>query len=290
MKRTWIVAVAVAAVAALGAVPAAFADASCPGVGNDCTQTINQGGAGGSAAAAASATGGSVVGSGNSANSNVNVNDLSNRNYNQDVNVLHQGQGQRQGQVQGQQQGQGQGQHQSNKNKVTNTVTVEGDKTEIPAQAPAIFSPNLTSSPEACMGSISGGGGAGFNGISFGFNLGSTWTNQECQDRMNARTLSALGQNQAALEYMAAQNPNVAAALKRAGVKVAMNEEKDKVATVVPAGSAVPAAVKVEKKDAPAEPAPKVEESTNFGKRSSLDIPSAMRATLAASVAGVQGQ
>lgn len=276
MKRTWTWASITAVVGlsvGLVALPAVAdpggegGNTNCNGAGNPNSPCGGAGGGGG--AGGEGGAGGSATATATSTNVNTNV------------NTQGQQQGQQQGQIQGQQQGQGQ--VQGNKNKVTTTVTVEGDRTEIPAQAPAIFSPNLTSSPEACMGSISGGGGAGFNGISFGFNLGSTWTNQECQDRMNARTLSALGQNQAALEYLAAANPKIADSLKRAGVKVAVNEEK--VAAAAPAAAVVPAAVKVEKKDAPAEPAA----SEPVEKKTSEVLGEAMRATQERLLLGVQG-
>lgn len=228
MKRSGSILGVLALVAALAA--PAWADSIHIGG----TETItNQGGAGGaggsassSAAAAASATSNPVQ-------------------VNTQVTEQEQHQKQHQQQQQGQLQGQKQGQN--NKQVIAPSQTVnEGDT---PAQAPAIFSPNLTSSPEACMGSISGGGGAGFNGVSFGFNLGSTWTNQECQDRMNARTLSALGQNQAALEYLAAANPKIADALKRAGVKVSALEAAPTVALAVPAPVVEQGGTKVEKRD-----------------------------------------
>jgi len=219
---------------ALGLLAPAFAaqggegnNTDCNGQGNPNSPCTGQGGAGGaggdaSAAAAASAT-----------STAVSVSEAS----------AHQKQKQQQ------QQGQLQGQGQQQKTE----VTIQGDRTENPAQAPAIFSPNLTSSPEACMGSISGGAGIGFQGISAGFNLGSTWTNQECQDRMNARTLGSLGQNQAALEYLAASNPKIAEALKKAGVKLASVDISVPALTLnTPLGQTPvvqPGGVKIEKRD-----------------------------------------
>jgi hypothetical protein len=140
---------------------------------------------------------------------------------------------------------QGQKQQQGNDQNISSTVTV-------PAQAPAIFAPNLTSSPEACMGSVSAGGGAGFGGTSFGITFGTTWTNDQCQDRMNARTLALIAGNAAAQEYLAEANPKMAAAMKKAGVKLASLDVTVPALTLnTPLGQA-PAAVaapKIEKHD-----------------------------------------
>ena len=168
-------------------------------------------------------------------NVNTNVNEVSNSNR------------QHQNQSQGQEQSQRQSQRQNNNQQISpsQTTTIEAAPS-----APAIFAPNLTSSPEACMGSYSGGAGAGAATFSFGVTLGMTWTNQECQDRMTARTLAVLGQPQAALEYLAAGNPRVASALKQAGVKVSVNE-----VAPAPIAALAPAATseggKVERHDAP---------------------------------------
>lgn len=52
----------------------------------------------------------------------------------------------------------------------------------------------LTASPEACMGSTS----IGAQGVGFGLSIGSTWENDNCQARMDAKTLQALGYDAAA--------------------------------------------------------------------------------------------
>ncbi len=197
-----------------------------------------QAGANSTSTSTSTATGGAGGSVGPISNTNVFVP----TNVNSNTQGQEQGQHQGQGQLQGQKQGQGQGQSQNNKQVIAPSQSVNMDT---PAQAPAIFAPNLTSSPEACMGSVSAGGGAGFGGTSFGITFGTTWTNDQCQDRMNARTLGSLGQNQAALEYLAATNPKIADALKKAGVKLATLEP--------PVVAAVPVVeqggTKVEKKD-----------------------------------------
>ena len=52
----------------------------------------------------------------------------------------------------------------------------------------------LTASPESCMGSSSIGG----QGVGFGLSIGTTWENDACQARMDAKTLQALGYADAA--------------------------------------------------------------------------------------------
>lgn len=235
-------------VVTLGVVPT-WADSTH--IGGTDVITV-EGGAGGNANANAGAT--AISGSTSTSSAGV-INSNTNVGVNEQSQSVHNSNRQQQGQIQGQQQGQGQGQKQSVNNKQTiapsQTVT-----TDVPANAPAIFAPNLTSSPEACMGSVSAGGGAGFGGTSFGITFGTTWTNDQCQDRMNARTLGSLGQNQAALEYLAATNPKIADALKRAGVKLASLEVASVDITVpalalqTPLGQAAPvAAPKIEKHD-----------------------------------------
>lgn len=53
----------------------------------------------------------------------------------------------------------------------------------------------LTSSPETCMGSTSGG----VQGASLGVSFGSTWESHGCEARMDARALDAMGMRKAAL-------------------------------------------------------------------------------------------
>ena len=66
------------------------------------------------------------------------------------------------------------------------------------------------------MGSTAVGASTPFGGVS----IGSTFKSDDCELRMFARSLSALGQNDAALALLA-QNPKVAEALKPSGFKAA---------------------------------------------------------------------
>lgn len=65
---------------------------------------------------------------------------------------------------------------------------------------PNAFAPSLTTTlTETCMGSSSVGGSV----LGFGLSAGSTWRDQECMRRLNARELSnTLGDRQAARELM----------------------------------------------------------------------------------------
>lgn len=166
-----------------------------------------------------------------------------------------QSQGQHQGQHQEQYQGQGQSQNSYNSNSTRNTNTNRNRNTntavgvgigtggkakqsqsqgnvqstsvdasqDTPRQAPPAFAPNLVAAPETCMGSTAVGASTPFGGVS----IGSTFKSDDCELRMFARSLSALGQNEAALALLA-QNPKVAAALRAVGAKAAwLQQEKD---------------------------------------------------------------
>lgn len=152
------------------------------------------GGAGGAVVGSgnSSATGGGVKDSGNSKNQNANRN--SNRNNNQS-SATNEGNNATQGQ----------------------TVNVAGDTTNY--QAPRIpvstaYAPNIM--PTAvCMGSSSVGG----QGMSFGFSLGSSWTDSNCMLLEQVRTVSVvLGQKEIAAEMMMAV-PAYAEAVKRLEAK-----------------------------------------------------------------------
>lgn len=110
---------------------------------------------------------------------------------------------------QSQQQDQGQGQIQGNSN------SIEGDNVRVYAPAPSAFAPALTSAPETCFGSTSAGASGGNGIFGFGVSFGSTWKSDDCELRMFARSLQALGETKAALALLA-QNEKVAAALKEA--------------------------------------------------------------------------
>jgi len=99
-------------------------------------------------------------------------------------------------------------------------TSIAGDKVEVYASAPAVYAPALTSSPEACMGSTSMGGSGGNGIMGFGLSFGNTWKSEDCELRMFARSLQALGEPVAALTLLAQNNPKVLAALLAAGVKI----------------------------------------------------------------------
>ena len=74
---------------------------------------------------------------------------------------------------------------------------------------PNVYAPALAAAEsEVCLGSLSAGGSA----AGFGLSVGGTLVDQECQLRMNARTLATLGYNVAAREEMCI-DPQVRAAM-----------------------------------------------------------------------------
>lgn len=102
----------------------------------------------------------------------------------------------------------------------SSTVTVDTGS-DIPAQAPAVFAPNLTAVPETCMGSISTGGTVGLQGTGVGFTFGTTWKSHDCELRMFARSLISLGvKYESAAVALLAQNDDVRNALAAAGIDV----------------------------------------------------------------------
>ncbi len=195
---------------------------------NNNTATGGAGGRGGS--------GGTGIGYGGSAYSDNNSNSYNdNSNSNRNTNRNYNSQGQEQGQSQSQRQSNKQGQAQNNKQNIApaqnTTVTNE---TDVPRQAPPAFAPNLVAAPETCMGSTAIGASTPFGGVS----VGSTYKSEDCELRMFARSLQALGQSEAALALLA-QNEKVAAALKASGFKAAwLRQEKGQsVAIVTPSFS-----------------------------------------------------
>ena len=96
--------------------------------------------------------------------------------------------------------------------------TIEGDSVRVYATAPSAFAPALTSAPETCFGSTSAGASGGNGIFGFGLSFGTTWKSDDCELRMFARSLQALGETKAALALLA-QNEKVAAALKEAAAK-----------------------------------------------------------------------
>ena len=225
------------------------------GPGNNNTQnsaTGGQGGQGGSIGGNSginygntgnqNSQGQSINNSGNSRNTNrnTNQNDNTNVNLNRNSNRQSQGQGQQQGQRQGQGQsqnatggtgigigvgigtgGQGGSATQSqgsttSENTQSTSTSVDASQGDYPRQAPPAFAPNLVAAPETCMGSSAFGASSPFGGLSFG----TTYKSEACEARMWARLLLGMGLNDAATAYIAAMNPDVAVALKAAGVKI----------------------------------------------------------------------
>lgn len=188
-----------------------------------------------------SATGGSVLGSGNSSNSNRNDNNNSNLN----AQGQQQGQGQHQGQGQGQsqsakaQQGQSQSSRNDNRSSANNqnsnansgnnastNVSVGGDTYQA-ARIPVAtaYAPNIVATA-LCKFGVSGGG----QGMTFGFSVGVSITDENCMLLEQVRTVSViLGQKDVAQEMMMAipayaeavgriKNPKAAAPIPGAGV------------------------------------------------------------------------
>jgi hypothetical protein len=235
----------------LGVAGSAYATPQCPGVGNDCSQdTINQGG---SAAAAASAT---------STNLNTNLN------TNTNINT----QGQQQGQAQGQHQGQAQGQEQGQKQQANNEGNHQSVKFESPVQdrMPGLaVAPGLTAAGTGvCLGSVS----IGLSGPMAGASFGITKVDKGCEQRSSAALLYQMGYKDAAVRLL----------MKNEDVREALGADAPRTAQAAPVDTTVPdlklkTPLGEEKKS----------ESTNFGERtSSLTIPQALVANLAAQSAG----
>jgi hypothetical protein len=104
------------------------------------------------------------------------------------------------------------------------SVVVESER-----QAPPAIAPNLVAVPETCMGSVAAGASSPFGGISFG----TTYKSDDCERRMYARALQALGHDKAALALLA-QSPQVAQALRDARVEV---PKATSVSSTIKAGS-----------------------------------------------------
>jgi hypothetical protein len=106
-------------------------------------------------------------------------------------------------------------QHQSQGQSVTYDETTPADQTI--KNVPNVYAPALAAAgSEVCLGSMSAGGAA----AGFGLTVGGTLVDQECQLRMNARTLATLGYNVAAREEMCI-DPQVRAAILAAGTPCA---------------------------------------------------------------------
>lgn len=98
----------------------------------------------------------------------------------------------------------------------TNTaVTVQGDNvTYQAAKIPVAtaYAAGLTASNGTCMGSTSAGG----QGMTFGFSIGSTWKDSDCNRRYNAQALAAVGQAKAAIALLC-QDKDIRKAMEDAG-------------------------------------------------------------------------
>jgi hypothetical protein len=74
------------------------------------------------------------------------------------------------------------------------------------------FAAPLTAAEDTCMGSSSAGG----QGVGFGLSLGTTWKDEDCVRRKDARELHNMGQKKAALALLC-QSAQVAKAMRTAG-------------------------------------------------------------------------
>jgi hypothetical protein len=68
----------------------------------------------------------------------------------------------------------------------------------IDSAASSAYAPPLTSSNDTCMGSSSVGG----QGVGFGLSLGTTWEDEDCRRRKNARFMYNMGQDHLAIAMM----------------------------------------------------------------------------------------
>lgn len=114
-----------------------------------------------------------------------------------------------------------------NANAVSNSVTVEGDNINIPEIANSASAPALVAAEDTCMGSTSVGG----QGFSFGFSGGTTWRDEDCVRRKDARELNAMGLKKAAVSRMCQKEENRQALLAE-GIKCGkpVSEEQTNIA------------------------------------------------------------
>ena len=105
-----------------------------------------------------------------------------------------------------------QNQTQGNNNGSQTIISTTPDKQTI-YNVPNVYAPGLAAAgAEVCLGSVSAGGA----GAGFGVSIGGTYVDQECQLRLNARTLATLGYTVAAREEMCIDS-GVRAAMLAAG-------------------------------------------------------------------------
>jgi hypothetical protein len=105
-------------------------------------------------------------------------------------------------------------QHQSQgNNNGSQTIISNTPATQTIYNVPNVYAPGLAAAgAEVCLGSVSAGGA----GAGFGVSIGGTYVDQECQLRLNARTLATLGYTVAAREEMCIDS-GVRAAMLAAG-------------------------------------------------------------------------
>lgn len=113
--------------------------------------------------------------------------------------------------------GGGEGGSSSSDNSVS--VSVEGDR-HIRQPVSTAYAAPLTSGLDTCMGSTTAGG----QGVAFGLSFGTTWTDKNCVRLKNARELSAMGYQKAAVELLC-QDKSVAKAMKAAGHECVVSRE-----------------------------------------------------------------
>jgi hypothetical protein len=112
-----------------------------------------------------------------------------------------------------------QGQVQGQSQKATSKVSRSGNSSnsyvaEAQARNPVstAFAAPLVAADDTCMGSSSAGG----QGVGFGLSLGTTWHDEDCVRRKDARELHNMGQKKAALALLC-QSDHVAEAMAAAG-------------------------------------------------------------------------
>ena len=91
---------------------------------------------------------------------------------------------------------------------------------DLSRSVPTVIAPSLTTSSESCMGSTSGGIGVSGFGITFG----STWSDDYCRRRLDARQWHSMGLMPIGKEVMCVSDENYEAA-KRAGLPCVLRED-----------------------------------------------------------------
>jgi hypothetical protein len=95
-------------------------------------------------------------------------------------------------------------------------------------QSPSVFAPGMSAAGiESCNGSISLGGAAVGGGGALGF----PWQDGPCNKRLNARTLWAFGQHEAAVQVLC-QDDELATAMVASGIRCRVGQYAQAYATV----------------------------------------------------------